>query len=185
MPILEWITRDLTSGPVASQWADFTRIPRPKDLKHKIQSALDLYPCDILFIHRDVEGQSPSLRRDEIQDATASVVARWVPVIPVRMTEAWLFHERAIRHAAGNPNGTDDLGLPGLDRAELITDPKKLLREALLRASGLNSRRRSKLPIRERMHVIPNYIEDYGYLRELSAFQALESDLLTSVRDLT
>jgi hypothetical protein len=40
---------------------------------------------------------------------------RHIPVVPVRMTEAWLLaDEFAIRSAPGNPNGTQSLDLPDL-----------------------------------------------------------------------
>lgn len=51
--------------------------------------------------------------------------ARVVPVIPGRMTEAWLrLDEAAIRRVAGNPNGRTKLGLPKLHEVESVADPK-------------------------------------------------------------
>lgn len=49
--------------------------------------------------------------------------------------------EAAIRTAAGNPNGSMRLNLPGLDQIEAIPKPKRELIRLLQEASGLMSRR--------------------------------------------
>lgn len=55
------------------------------------------------------------MRRTEIVNALPAETTRHIPVIPVRMTEAWLLgHELSIRSAAGNPNGSENLELPDL-----------------------------------------------------------------------
>ncbi|HUT94205.1 MAG TPA: hypothetical protein VMY37_32390 [Thermoguttaceae bacterium] len=106
-----------------------------------------------------------------------------VPVVPVRMTEAWLlFDEKAIRRAAGNPNGTDPLQVP-VRQAEDIPDPKAVLHEALRTASGLSGRRRQKFNVRDAVHRVGEYIDDFSPLRRLSAFQRLEEDLATVLRE--
>lgn len=178
LPILSWLIRKVARTAVVEQWADLSRIPRPRSLSEKVAAALDLYPCDLLFVHRDAEGQPAHLRRTEIGDVLQSFEISYVPVIPVRMTESWLLvDEAAIRAAAGNPNGSDRLQLPGLNRVEDIPDPKSLLHDALRRASGLNARRRRGLPVHDRVQRIPNYIDDFTYLGQLSAFRTLEADV--------
>src|SRR4051812_26771422 len=57
LPILRWllIHRDIRA-PIVEQWADLRRLRRPPvGLTARIETALDLYPCDLLFIHRDAE----------------------------------------------------------------------------------------------------------------------------------
>ena len=94
------------------------------------------------------------------------------------MTEAWLLaDEFAIRSAAGNPNGTENLNLPELRRLEDVPDPKQVLHDALVAACGLNARRRSRLPVHQRFHLIPNYIDDYSRLNVLTAFRTLQEDI--------
>jgi hypothetical protein len=94
------------------------------------------------------------------------------------MTEAWLLgNQPAIRAAAANPNGTEDLDLPELRRIESVPDPKQVLHEALRRASGLNVRRRSRLPVSARVHRIPGHIDDFAYLNALPAFRDLQEDI--------
>ncbi len=102
------------------------------------------------------------------------------------MTEAWLLvDEIAIRWAAGNPRGTEPLNLPSLSRIEDLPDPKRVLFDALNAASGLNTRRRSKLPVHQRAHRIPDYMRGYSCLTALSAFRALQRDIREAVQELT
>ncbi len=140
--------------------------------------ALDLYPCDILFVHRDAENQPPEQRRREIQDAVAKISVRHVPVVPVRMTESWLlFDESAIRAAAGNPLGTQGLNLPSMASVEDLPDPKTRLYQTLILASGHNARRRHSFPVRQRVHLISNYVDGYSPLENLTAFRLLRQDI--------
>jgi hypothetical protein len=99
-----------------------------------------------------------------------------VPTIPVRMLEAWLLaDEGAIRHAAGNPNGSIPLGLPRVRDLERLADPKTRLRRAVEAASGISRRRR------DRLHVGPIQVaqrtESFAALRVLPAFRAFEGDV--------
>jgi hypothetical protein len=96
------------------------------------------------------------------------------------MTEAWfLFEEAAIRMAAGNPNGTNQLQLPSIRRVEALPDPKSVLRAALLDASGLPSRRLGKFRVPQAFQRLAELIEDYRTLRAL----AVCSDLETAIAD--
>src|SRR5690606_18674132 len=85
---------------------------RATPLVERLTSSVRLYPCDVLVVHRDAERDPVDLRLAEIERARSSarIEGSLVPVVPVRMTEAWLlFDESAIRRAADNPNGTVDL----------------------------------------------------------------------------
>jgi hypothetical protein len=57
LPILTWSLKQHDVDTVMAQWADLSRIHRPPDLRGRLKAALDLYPCDVLFVHRDSEGQ--------------------------------------------------------------------------------------------------------------------------------
>jgi len=164
------------------QWADIGRTPGGTE--DRLKTALDLYPCDVLFVHRDAESQPSDLRRAQIADALRWTLVRHIPVVPVRMMEAWLLiDESAIRSAAGNPNGTENLSLPDIRRLEDIPNPKRVLHDALTTASGLNARRRSRLSVPERVHRIPNYIDDFSRLNVLPAFQTLQEDIRVLVEN--
>ncbi|WAP58307.1 hypothetical protein [Streptomyces sp. S465] len=93
---------------------------------------------DLVVIHRDADGHPALHRRREIAEAVAQVSPglAHVPVIPVRMLEAWLLLDHAaIREVAGSSNGKVTLGLPKVNRAESAADPKALLRQALATTS--------------------------------------------------
>jgi hypothetical protein len=168
-------------GAIQSAWADLRLLPRsPRKLADRIARAVDLYPCDLLFVHRDAEKVSLEDRIDEIQVAfiEASLqgrMPRHICVVPVRMQEAWLlFDEAAIRRAAGNPNGKQILQLPPLARLEKLPDPKAVLYDFLREASGLEGRRRKRLEVSALAVRVADFIEDYTPLRALPAFQALQ-----------
>jgi len=186
LPILSWLLVHHTlHEAIQEQWADLRHLPaRPSGLTERIRMAVQLYPCDLLFVHRDAEREPPSHRVDEIRLAAAQVVAAppHVCVVPVRMTEAWcLFDEPAIRRAAGNPNGQMPLALPTLQQVEGLPNPKETLRGVLREASGLRGRRLKDF------HGSPRRVtaltDDFSPLRALPAFQALERDLQQFLAD--
>jgi hypothetical protein len=132
VPILDWSLKQQKVTQIVAQWADFSRIPRQENTEDRLRAALDLYPCDVLFVHRDAEAQPSDSRREEIAAALRGMSVRHIPVVPVRMTEAWLLaDETAIRSAAGNPNGTENLNLPDVRRLEDLPDPKRSLHDVL------------------------------------------------------
>lgn len=150
-------------------------------LEARVRKCVDLYPCDILFVHRDAEAQAPAQRIEEIRRAAecAAIAASWIPVVPVRMTEAWLLlDEQAIRQAAANPNGTTRLDLPAVSRIESLPSPKQVLHQALETASGRKGRRLHQFRRDMSLHVqrVAQFMERKERLRALPAFQQLESD---------
>ena len=181
---LEWLVHRHVAPTTTIQleWADLRSFrEKPTGLADRIQRAMEFYPCDLLFVHRDAERQDPQLRYDEIADAfesNSSTKESVVGVVPVRMQEAWLlFDEFAIRKAAGNPNGSDDLGLPSLRKLEGLPDPKSVLLQSLRTASGLTGRRLKQFRGRQAARRVAEYIEDFSPLLELWAFRKLDSDI--------
>lgn len=128
------------------QWADLRHTKRPGgSLSDRARAALELYPAELLFVHRDSENCSFDNRIQEIRRAVEPLGSPHVPIVPVRMTEAWLLHDvEAIRRASGNPNGKVTLSLPSPNRVESVVDPKAELKAALLAASELTGRRRQR-----------------------------------------
>jgi hypothetical protein len=185
LPILRWLLgRCVPHVPVQLQWADLRGLrKRPVGLAERLRCALDLYPCDLLFIHRVAEREAAQHRVLEIAAAVgaAAVAPPHVCVVPVRMTEAWcLFDEAAIRRAAGNPNGRQLLDLPRLQDLEAIPDPKQLLRALLRHASGLRGRRLHQLNVPPRR--VTALIDDFSPLRGLGAFRRLEDEFRRALR---
>lgn len=190
MPVLDWLLRQhFQNHEIQSSWADLAGLPEPpKSLSNKIKISLHLYPCDILFVHRDTDNQGWEKRDEEIHiawDAINDLIqkklpAKLVPVIPVRMTEAWLLlDEAAIRQAADNPRGTVTLDLPTAKTVENLADPKAKLQDLLKRASGASGRRLKQFNQRAsaRTILIAESMQNFVALRALPAFSRLESQV--------
>ncbi len=173
---IDWLLSQHGVQVTSRRWADLRQLhPPPKGLSNRILSAVNLYPCDILFIHRDAENQPREVRVNEIRGSLATTTPA-VCVVPVRMTEAWyLFDEPAIRRAASNPHGKVHLQLPSA--FESLPNPKALLQELLTVATERSGRMRQKFRPEAAYYRLAELIRDYSPLRQLPAFQAFEHEL--------
>ena len=179
VPLVEWLlTVKVPEVPFAVRMAEGLPVPS-KGLAARIRFAHAMYPSDALIIHRDSEATQWAERVDQIAQAVRdSQVPCWVPVVPVRMTEAWfLFDQRSIRRAAGRSTDTVDLKLPARHRWEVEPDPKKALFAALRTASGLAGRRLGKFDVYAARARVSNLIDDFSYLRGLACFDDFEKRL--------
>lgn len=184
--IIDWVLQQLTQS-FAGELADFRAIANPPcGLEERLRRAAALFPCDLLFVHRDAETEPRSNRVIEIQAARARAgVGSCVHVIPVRMTEAWLLiDEQAIRQAAGNPNGMTPLALPPPRDLESVPDPKRHLQKLLVEASNFRGRRLHKFraELSWRMQRVGELIANFRPLCELPAFNAFELETREAVR---
>lgn len=174
LPILAWALRK--SAP------DHLFAPQPfvhrgsRAVASVIDDARSKYRPDLIFVHRDAERIPLATRRTEIP--TVDYV---VPVVPVRMTEAWLLiNAEALRKASGNPNGKMVLDLPRPREIESLPDPKRELERLLLEAAGALGPRRRKQHRQEQssmVHRVAEYIEDFSGLFTLPAFGLFWTDL--------
>ena len=189
MPILTWLLRQhVPCLPIQSYWADLRRLIRPpRELHERIRESIRIYPCNLLFVHRDAEAISLEDRQGEINQAVADASVEdemfaAVCVVPVRMTEAWLLLDiGAIRQAAGNPNGTVPLNLPSPSNIEGLPNPKRVLHNILRTATELGTHRRERFHTNMAVQRIPGCIEDFSPLRRLSAFVALEEEVKETI----
>lgn len=181
MPIINWVLDQIGDLRYVPQFAEF--VPKASvGISQRVRSAMSIYECDLLIIHRDAENVSLQERTEEIRLALADLDKSFVPIVPVRMSEAWLLlDERAIRTAASNPNGRTHLNLPRIETLETQINPKLVLFEALRAASELPQRRLQKFRPESCRHRIAEISEDFQNLRRLSAFRQFESDLITAV----
>ncbi len=185
IPIIVWTLRAAgVTVDLQPRWADFRHLLNPPTgLVDRIAKAVDLYPCEMLFVHRDAEREALQVRKQEIETAIQRVKQQGIEVphicvIPIRMQEAWLlFREQAIREAAGNPHGRVQLDLPAIGELEEIPDPKALLFDLLRKASELNGRRLRKLSLSLARARISELIDDFSALRQLEAFRAFEVEM--------
>ena len=161
LPVLQWLMRQLTPEDFEIRWADPRAFPeRPRSLAERLNVAIQEYPCQLLFVHRDAERQDPGVRYREIEAANRTGRSH-VCVVPVRMQEAWLLHdEAALREAAGRPTGTEELGLPPAHRWDRLADPKKVLYEALRFANGAKGRRAKSFRPGRAAHRLADIITD-------------------------
>ena len=186
LPILVWLLREhFGSTPIQPEFSDLRRLPNPpKKLVERIDKSIELYPCDLLFVHRDAERESIDKRQKEIRESLGKSAIETVPVvcvIPVRMQEAWLLiDESALRKAAGNPQGRQPLSLPDPKKLEDLPDPKQILHELLRQASGLRGRRVGRFirDVRSHVHRVAEHIDDFSLLRALTAFQQVEHQVV-------
>jgi hypothetical protein len=192
LPILGWVLGQipgLTGRGLVPQVADLRGVEPPlRDLSARIRAAFQQQPCEILFVHRDAERATLEGRVTEIREAAESAeIPAYVPVVPIRMTEAWLLiEEGAIRRAADNPNGKAVLGLPPLLKLERERDPKDLLCECLKLASEKRGRRLEQFErdLHRRVHRVAALIRDFTPLRQLPAFAHMESATSQVIQEL-
>jgi hypothetical protein len=192
MPMLNWLLRlHLPNCPIQGEWADLRHVNKSlrDSFEKRIQLSVDLYPCDLFFIHRNAEKEPRENRVVEIQKALQKINVSTSPtvyVIPVRMTEAWLlFNLAAIRQAASNPNGKVNLQLPSLKQLENNPDPKQVLHDLLYQATELPNRRLRNFPVSERVIRVAELIDDFSPLLALPAFAALETELKEVIKSQT
>ena len=187
VPILEWAIREQGVPVAQGYFARWHLLPKkPTTVAEKIVAGLELQECDILFVHRDADSLDPNPRRQEIQNAVNEVSVSGqltipsVLVVPIQETEAWLLlDEKAIRYAANNPNGANDLDLPPWKRIEHCPDAKSELRRVLRKATEWGPQRLKKFDTESARMRVVSYFSDFKVLRQLSGFRQLESDLNT------
>ena len=188
VPVLDWVFRahlPPATMLAQAQVADLGRLHAPPplaDLSGRIRVATEVYPCSVLFVHRDAEqADGYERRRAEVEEAIAAadIDTLCIPVIPVRMMEAWfLFDEPALRRAAGNPNGSVALDLPVASHHERV-HAKDALAAQLRRAAALTGRRARQFRAADAVQRLANLVDDFSALRHFSSFRDLERDVRT------
>ena len=186
LPILVWLLRKHFGNiPIQPEFADLRRLQNPpSELFERIDKSVELYPCDLLFVHRDAERESIEKRVSEICESLEQCAIGTLPVVcvvPVRMQEAWLLiDESALRKAAGNPQGRRMLNVPDPRRLEDLPDPKQILHDLLCQASELSGRRlrRFDRDMGRHVHRVAEQIDDFSPLCELTAFQQVERQVV-------
>jgi hypothetical protein len=162
------------------QEPDFTWLKVAKDVRSKVRAGIELAGAgfDVVVVHRDADNAGPDSRTQEIVKAVTAeaATAQVVPVVPVRMTEAWLpLDEAAIRRVAGNPNGRVGLKLPKPHEVESVADPKHVLRQCLLTAADCTGRRRDQVGRRfdEHRRNLLQRLDPQGPVTKLASWQRL------------
>lgn len=171
IPIIRWAIRQIDPNVVLAP--PFFRHRGSDRISVAVELLINAYRPNLVFVHRDAEGIDHAVRKQEIP-----VMTGVVPVVPVRMTEAWLLtNEQAIRRASGNPNGRILLDMPSLTRLESMANPKAELQRLLRTALELRGRRCQRLNEASAVHRVAEITEDFVPLRKLSAFVDFETEL--------
>ncbi len=171
LPIISWAIRRARPTAVIPAPTFVARAAKPID--GMITHVATAYEPKLIFVHRDAEKLSYEERRREIP-----IWDRVVPVVPVRMIEAWLLiDEPALRMAAHNPNGSVALEMPEVNRLEGLPDPKKAVYHLLRSASELNARRRRSFSAERAVHRLAELIDDFSPLFGLPAFASFWEEL--------
>ncbi len=90
LPVLDWLLRlALPETPLVSNFSTGGRT-----VSERIRRTLADYRCDLLFVHRDANGEGLAARRSEILAARDALAGQGnvplVCVVPARTSEAWL-----------------------------------------------------------------------------------------------
>ncbi|NVM89112.1 hypothetical protein FHT32_002767 [Variovorax sp. SG517] len=176
LPIIQFLLDEWSPVPHRTLFAEGLHIG---SLTTRLPRALQLYPCDLLFIHRDAEAAPAKDRQQEIAAATAQLAnpPTHVCLIPIRMTESWLLlDQQAIRTAAGNPKGTTPLDLPPIKSIERLADPKARLFEALNAATDCTGRRKRQFKPEAARHRVAELMS-LPTLRQLPSFENSETQV--------
>ncbi|MEM8994545.1 MAG: hypothetical protein AAGF23_07110 [Acidobacteriota bacterium] len=188
IPAIDWLLRQHVPADLQTTWADLRDLPNPpRDLDSKLLKAAQLYPCELLCIHRDGdrEGRAPRVReiRRALSQAFPEKPQPAVCVIPVRSLESWfLFDETAIRMASSNPRGREALNLPPLRSLEALAKPRERLQECVRAASGPRRRRKREMTPHQALRRIAELTRDFTPLRELPTFRAFEDELVQTLQ---
>ena len=176
---VRWIFEELDFSGELEIHISHRSLDKGAGLRGKIETAIKLFSPDVIFVHRDSDGESYDQRANEIATASDHFDSmKFVPLITVRMMEAWLLiNESAIRIAAGNPKGNKPLNLPRIGKLETLTDPKTLLFDLLREASELTGRRLKKFSVYEARRIAAEEIQDFSPLLQLKAFQNLKKEI--------
>ena len=65
LPILDWVIREVhRPDTVGHEFLPKSELKEQSTMAERLQTAVDIFPCDILFVHRDADKQKPELRYD-------------------------------------------------------------------------------------------------------------------------
>lgn len=119
------------------------------------------------------------------QQNSSETCRHLIPVIPVRMIEAWMLADlNTLRNVLGTNLSAQELDLP--NRAalvETIAHPKNTLKEAIQKLNSIRSRRRQPIRLDTKYEALARQI-DLNRLFEVPAYKAFVGDLATTLEEL-
>lgn len=135
-----------------------------------LQASREARGYDALIIHNDADNRTfEQARRERFEPGLAlvrqapeeEVCSNLVPVIPIRMTEAWMLVDfDAMCEVLGTSLSSAELGIPA--RAVLfedITDPKSTLSEVIRNINATRSRHRQMINLSAKYELLARRID--------------------------
>lgn len=117
-------------------------VPRQQDQRREhciLRAARHVYGCHALIVHSDADDKTSDRAMSEriqpgfdlVSHTNEDVCKHLIPVIPVRMVEAWMLADHlALREVIGTDISPQNLGLPNRPaEVERDADPKRTLKE--------------------------------------------------------
>jgi len=164
-----------------------------RDIKHKykrrveqiLAAARRAREYHALIIHADADAPTAEKALNErigpgvkIVQSAADACHNLVPLVPIRMTEAWMLVDaKALREVIGTRLDANMLGLPAYAyQVESEIDPKRKLREVIDTALSYYPRRRRRLGIGELYEPLARLIR-IEKLRKVPAYEQFMVDL--------
>ncbi len=146
---------------------------------------------DALIIHADADHptREPALQQriqpgldlvEQARRAGDPVCDQLLPIIPIRMTEAWMLADTAaLRTVIGTTLSAHELGLPGhAHEVEAVLDPKHTLNQAMQAATS--RRRRRRLSVGAIYEPLARQL-DLDHLSRVPAYQQFVQDLILAL----
>ena len=158
-----------------------------------LEASYEAKHCHALLIHNDADNLGYSKARQQrfnpgfelVQQSRDERCRSLVPVIPVRMIEAWMLADcDVLRNVLGTNLSPQDLGLPArATLVEAITHPKEVLNEIVRKLNAVRSRRRPAINLNTKYEALARQI-DLNKLLEVPAYKEFVNDLAKTLEEL-
>lgn len=162
--------------------------PPGRATSDKVRQVVELEPmCNLLFVHRDADDPDPEPRYAEIRKAVKAVARRYVAVVPVQATEAWILADKKeLLRSTHSRLGENEIALPKPRDIEQISDPKSKLWQVLLEASQTTGRRRKRFrqDLKRIRYGLLENLDVEGPVSSVPSWQRLRRDVRRAMEDL-
>jgi hypothetical protein len=159
-----------------------------------LQASQEACHCHALLVHNDadrLEYNEAKRQRFEpglqlVRTCGGEVCQHLVPVIPVRMIEAWMLADsNALKNVLGTNLDQQTLGLPRRAAlVETIADPKYRLNEIIRKINAAaGSRRRQPINLNAKLEPLARQV-DLNRLFEVPSYRAFVNDLTKTLEQL-
>ncbi len=170
--------------------------PEPSSRAERIlRAAQQASGYHALIVHADADHPAadqamkeriqPGFERVLTERDKDKVCRHLVPIIPIRMTEAWMLADiEALQEVIGTDIDAEGLGISKKSRnIEADTDPKQTIKDAIRNAEALRSSRRRRIKIGSLYEPLAGRIR-LERLQLLSAYRQFADDLAETLAEL-